>query len=81
MGSRSIATTVPATTRTPTSPIAIREKRTKAARRRSGASGQTTTASVSTPPTQSIAVTRCTQSATWPSTDAFGSVAWCPESG
>ena len=54
----------------------MREKRRKATRRMSGASGQTTTASVSTPPTQSIAVTRCTQSATCPTTDAFGSVAW-----
>ena len=46
-----------------------------------GASGQTTTASVRRPPTQSIAVTRCTQSATSPRAVEFGSVAWCPESG
>ena len=59
----------------------MREKRRNAARRRSGASGQTTTASVSTPPTQSIAVTRWTQSAISPSSVEFGSVAWCPESG
>ena len=80
-GRRSIATIVPAITSTATSPTAIREKRRKAVRRRSGASGQTTTASVSTPPTHSIAVTRCTQSATSPTSDAFGSVAWWPESG
>ena len=56
-------------------PTASRAKPTNALRRRDGASGQTRNASVATPPTQIDAATRCSQSASSESHDAFGSVA------
>src|SRR5207249_9419633 len=60
--------------------VASVEKRRKALRRSSGASGQTTKASWTSPPTQSEAAARCAQSASSENQDEPASTAEWPES-
>ncbi len=59
--------------------VATREKRRNALRRSSFAVGQTTTASITSPPTQIDAAARWTKSASSESHDAPASTAECPE--
>ena len=62
-GRRTSARYAPASTITATSAMASRAKPRNAVRRSEGASGQTRNARVATPPTQTDAATRCSQSA------------------
>src|SRR2546423_14052710 len=71
---------MPAQTRHATSTEARREKRRNAARRSSGAAGQTTATSWTSPPIQSVAAERWIQSASSESHDEPASAAEWPES-
>src|SRR5665647_3674347 len=78
-GRRSTLRYVPAASSRATSTVARREKRRNATRRRSGAAGQTPATSCTSPPTQSAAALRCTQSASSESREWPASAAECPD--
>src|SRR5438876_362077 len=70
---------MPAASKSATSTVANNEKRKKAGRRNSGASGRTTSASWTSPPTKRQAADRCTQSAISDVQDEPASAAECPD--
>src|ERR671924_588161 len=71
---------MPAPRSAATDSVASREKRRNASRRSSRASGQTHTASTTSPPTHRRAAERWIQSASSVAHELPGSAAWCPDS-